>query len=85
METAGKFVDDDELRDAMKENGIGRPSTRANIIETLFKRHYIKKKRKSLYPTPIGMELISLIHEDLLSSHHQIGRASCRERVSSPV
>lgn len=73
METAGKFVDDDELRDAMKENGIGRPSTRANIIETLFKRHYIKKKRKNLFPTPIGMELISLIHEDLLKSAELTG------------
>lgn len=74
METAGKFVDDDELRDAMKENGIGRPSTRAAIIETLFKRRYIKKERKSLIATPTGIELISLIHEELLKSAELTGR-----------
>ena len=73
METAGKFVDDDELRDAMKENGIGRPSTRAAIIETLFKRRYIKKERKSLVPTPTGVELINLIHEELLKSAELTG------------
>ena len=73
METAGKFVDDDELRDAMKENGIGRPSTRAAIIETLFKRRYIKKERKNLVPTPTGIELINLIHEELLKSAELTG------------
>ena len=68
METAGKFVDDDELRDAMKENGIGRPSTRAAIIETLHKRHYIAKQRKSLIATPAGIQLIDTIKEELLKS-----------------
>ena len=74
METAGKFVDNDELRDAMKENGIGRPSTRAAIIETLFKRNYIRKERKTLIATPTGIELIGLIHEDLLKSAELTGR-----------
>ncbi|MCR5780162.1 MAG: DNA topoisomerase 3 [Bacteroidaceae bacterium] len=73
METAGKFVEDDELRDALKENGIGRPSTRAAIIETLFKRGYIRRVRKSLAPTPTGIELISLIHEELLKSAELTG------------
>lgn len=73
METAGKLVDNDELRDALKENGIGRPSTRAAIIETLFKRHYIRKERKNLIPTPTGMELIQLIHEELLKSAELTG------------
>ena len=73
METAGKLVDDDSLREAMKENGIGRPSTRAAIIETLFKRNYIKKIRKSLEPTPTGIELIGLIREDLLKSAELTG------------
>ena len=73
METAGKFVDNDELRDAMKENGIGRPSTRAAIIETLFKRHYIRKERKNLVATPTGIELIDLIHEDILKSPELTG------------
>ena len=68
METAGKTVDDEELRDAMKENGIGRPSTRAAIIETLFKRRYIRKERKSLSPTMAGIQLIDTIHEPLLKS-----------------
>jgi len=68
METAGKLVDDDELRDAMKENGIGRPSTRAAIIETLHKRHYIAKQRKSLTATPAGVQLIDTIKEELLKS-----------------
>ena len=68
METAGKAVEDEELRDALKENGIGRPSTRAAIIETLFKRRYIRKERKSLFPTDTGRELIGLIKEDLLKS-----------------
>ena len=73
METAGKFVDNDELRDAMKENGIGRPSTRAAIIETLFKRHYIRKELKTLVATPTGIELIDLIHEDVLKSPELTG------------
>ena len=73
METAGKMVEDDELRDALKENGIGRPSTRAAIIETLFKRHYIRKERKSLWATPTGVELIGLIREELLKSAELTG------------
>ncbi|MCR4766105.1 MAG: DNA topoisomerase 3 [Bacteroidaceae bacterium] len=73
METAGKLVDNDELRDALKENGIGRPSTRAAIIETLFKRNYIRKERKNLVATPTGIELIGLIHEDLLKSAELTG------------
>ena len=73
METAGKFVDDEELRDALKENGIGRPSTRAAIIETLFKRRYIRKERKSLVATPTGVELIGLIREELLKSAELTG------------
>ena len=68
METAGKFVEDETLRAAMKENGIGRPSSRASIIETLFKRHYIKRDRKRLIATPTGIELIDLIREELLKS-----------------
>ena len=68
METAGKFVDNDELRAALKENGIGRPSSRAGIIETLFKRRYIKRERKNLIATPTGIELIDLIKEELLKS-----------------
>ncbi len=68
METAGKFVEDEELRAALKENGIGRPSTRAAIIETLFKRHYIRKERKRLVATATGIELIDIIKEELLKS-----------------
>ncbi len=68
METAGKFVEDETLRAAMKENGIGRPSSRAGIIETLFKRHYIQRKGKRLIATPTGIELIDLIREELLKS-----------------
>lgn len=68
METAGKQVDDPELRDLMKENGIGRPSTRANIIETLFKRNYITRQRKNLVPTITGIELIKTINNELLKS-----------------
>ena len=68
METAGKFVEDETLRAAMKENGIGRPSSRAGIIETLFKRHYIKREKKRLVATPTGIELIDLIREELLKS-----------------
>lgn len=73
METAGKFVEDDELRDALKENGIGRPSTRAAIIGTLFKREYIRKEKKNLYATPTGEELIMLIKEELLKSAQLTG------------
>lgn len=68
METAGKFVDDETLRAALKENGIGRPSSRASIIETLFKRHYIRRERKNLIATATGIELIDIIHEELLKS-----------------
>ena len=68
METAGKFVEDETLRMAMKENGIGRPSSRAGIIETLFKRHYIRRERKNLIATPTGIDLIDIIHEELLKS-----------------
>ena len=73
METAGKLVDNDELRDALKENGIGRPSTRAAIIETLFTRNYIRKERKNLIATPTGVELVQLIHEELLKSAELTG------------
>ena len=68
METAGKFVEDETLRAALKENGIGRPSSRANIIETLFKRRYIRRERKNLVATQTGIELIDTIHEELLKS-----------------
>ncbi|MBQ5606642.1 MAG: DNA topoisomerase 3 [Prevotella sp.] len=68
METAGKFVDNEELRAALKENGIGRPSSRAGIIETLFKRRYIRRERKNLLATETGIELIDLIQEELLKS-----------------
>jgi DNA topoisomerase III len=74
METAGKMVDDEELRDMMKENGIGRPATRANIIETLFKRKYIEKKRKNLIPTSTGMGLIDTIQNELLKSAELTGQ-----------
>ncbi len=73
METAGKQVDDEELRDALKENGIGRPSTRAAIIETLFKRKYIVKNKKNLVPTITGMQLIESIHTELLKSAELTG------------
>lgn len=73
METAGKTVDDEELRDALKENGIGRPSTRAAIIETLFRRGYVRKQRKNLLATPTGVELIGLIKEELLKSAELTG------------
>jgi DNA topoisomerase-3 len=73
METAGKLIDDEELRDALKENGIGRPSTRANIIETLFKRNYIRKERKNLYATVTGIQLIQTIQEDLIKSAELTG------------
>ncbi len=74
METAGRTVEDEELRDALKENGIGRPSTRAAIIETLIRRNYIRRERSSLRPTPTGIELIDLIHEELLKSAELTGR-----------
>ena len=74
METAGKLVDNDELRDALKENGIGRPSTRAAIIETLFKRNYIRKEKKNLIATPTGIELIQTINEELLKSAELTGQ-----------
>ncbi|MDE6159479.1 MAG: DNA topoisomerase 3 [Bacteroidaceae bacterium] len=73
METAGRFVEDETLRESLKENGIGRPSTRAAIIETLFRRHYIGKQKKSLYATPTGVELIRLIQNDLLKSAELTG------------
>ncbi|MCQ2065881.1 MAG: DNA topoisomerase 3 [Bacteroidaceae bacterium] len=73
METAGKLVADEELRDAMKENGIGRPSTRAAIIETLYKRNYMRKEKKNIYPTAMGMNLIGIIHEELLKSAELTG------------
>ena len=74
METAGRTVDDEALRDALKENGIGRPSTRAAIIETLFKRGYIRRQRKALAATPTGVELIGLVKEELLKSAELTGR-----------
>ena len=73
METAGKTVDNDELREVMKENGIGRPSTRAAIIETLFKRRYIKRDKKKIVPTITGMQLIDVINEELLKSAELTG------------
>jgi len=74
MESAGKQVDDDELRDIMKENGIGRPSTRANIIETLFKRNYIARQKKRIIATQTGQHLISLIENDILKSAELTGQ-----------
>ncbi len=74
METAGKLVENEEMRELMKENGIGRPSTRANIIETLFKRKYIEKKKKNLIPTETGMNLIDTIKSDLLKSPELTGQ-----------
>lgn len=68
MESAGKMVDDEELREAMKENGIGRPSTRASIIETLFRRRYLRRERKNILPTQAGIDLIATIQEPLLKS-----------------
>ena len=73
METAGKLVDDEELREAMKENGIGRPATRAEIIKTLYKRNYVVLAKKNLMPTPMGIELIGLIREELLKSAELTG------------
>ena len=73
METAGKQVDDDEMRELMKENGIGRPSTRANIIETLFRRKYIERRKKQVLPTTIGVQLIETIQNKLLKSAELTG------------
>ena len=73
METAGKQVDDEELRDLMKENGIGRPSTRANIIETLFRRKYVSRNKKQLIPTSTGLQLIATIQNKLLTSAELTG------------
>lgn len=81
METAGKQVEDEELRDALKENGIGRPSTRAAIIETLFKRNYIRKERKNLHATQTGIDLISVIQEDLLKSAELTGQWEYKLRL----
>lgn len=74
METAGKLCDDEELRDAMKENGLGRPSTRAAIIETLFRRRYIKKEKKALVATQTGIDLIGLIRQEILKSAELTGQ-----------
>ena len=74
METAGKQIDDDELRELMKENGIGRPSTRANIIETLFKRQYIIRNKKQILPTQTGIQLIDIIQSELLKSAELTGQ-----------
>jgi DNA topoisomerase-3 len=74
METAGKNIEDETLRESMKENGIGRPSTRAAIIETLFRRRYIQKERKSIFSTVTGEELIDVIREDLLKSAELTGQ-----------
>ena len=74
METAGKQVDDDELRDLMKANGIGRPSTRANIIETLFRRNYVERKKKQIIPTHMGIQLIATIQNKLLKSAELTGQ-----------
>lgn len=73
METAGRQVEDEELRELLKNNGIGRPSTRANIIETLFKRKYIEKKRKNLVATQTGIDLIDTIEDELLKSAELTG------------
>lgn len=73
METAGKQIDDEDLRELMKDNGIGRPSTRANILETLYKRQYIAKKKKNIVATNTGIELINVIQNDLLKSAELTG------------
>jgi DNA topoisomerase-3 len=73
METAGKQVDDEEMRELLKDNGIGRPSTRANIIETLFRRKYIEKKKKNIYATQTGIDLIDTIRTELLKSPELTG------------
>lgn len=81
METAGKLVDDEDLKDAMKQKGIGRPSTRAAIIETLLKRKYIRKERKSLIPTPMGVELVHIINNELLKSVRLTGEWEYKLRL----
>jgi len=81
METAGSQVDDEELREALKANGIGRPSTRAAIIETLFKRGYIVRERKSLRATRAGIDVIGLIKEELLKSARLTGQWECKLRM----
>ena len=73
METAGRTIDDEELRESMKDNGIGRPSTRAAIIETLFKRRYIYRDRKNLVASQAGIDLIDTIDEELLKSARLTG------------
>lgn len=80
METAGRLVEDETLRDALKENGIGRPSTRANIIETLFKRNYLTRQRKSLQSTPLGRDLIDKIQFDVIKSASLTGQWECKLR-----
>ena len=74
METAGKQIDDEKMRELLKENGIGRPSTRASIIETLFRRNYIERVKKQIHPTEIGIQLIDLIKNDMLKSAELTGR-----------
>ena len=81
METAGKLVDDEDLKEAMKQKGIGRPSTRAAIIETLLKRKYIHKERKSLIPTPMGVELVHIINNELLKSVRLTGEWEYKLRL----
>ncbi|MCB9018411.1 MAG: DNA topoisomerase 3 [Prevotellaceae bacterium] len=81
METAGKQMEDGELRDLLKENGIGRPSTRANIIETLYKRNYMRKERKNIYPTQTGIDLILTIQQELLKSAELTGQWEKRLRM----
>jgi DNA topoisomerase-3 len=81
MESAGKNVDDDDLREAMKENGIGRPSTRANIIETLFRRKYLEKKKKNIHATVTGVGLIDVVHSDLLKSAELTGQWEYKLRL----
>ena len=81
METAGKQMEDEELRDLMKENGIGRPSTRANIIETLYKRNYMQKEKKNIVPTETGISLINTIKNELLKSAELTGQWEKRLRM----
>lgn len=81
METAGKQMEDGELRDLLKENGIGRPSTRANIIETLFKRNYMRKEKKNIYATQTGIDLINTIQQELLKSAELTGQWEKRLRM----
>ena len=81
METAGKQVEDEEMREMLKDNGIGRPSTRANIIETLFRRKYIEKRKKNILATPTGIQLIDLIQDDLLKSPELTGQWELKLRM----